>query len=206
VPGSPAPVRRRPQCPARGSSRSPRCHGQHQASSAEDLREANEDHLRTGQVGEAGPFFYAAAGDLRGAGREEKEGKETLDAPENDIQHIHCIHLSTTFLFFSIQQHCLSPFLDPARSPAGRGAGGYRVGLVGAGVSCTPSTIEPISRAQYRLQPAISEGVRWDQITSSPLPVKPSSVVSRYSSPEAIERMALATPAASSGTGKRRFM
>jgi hypothetical protein len=44
-------------------------HRQHQANSTEDLREANEDYLRTGQVGEAGPFVYATAEDLRGAGR-----------------------------------------------------------------------------------------------------------------------------------------
>jgi hypothetical protein len=62
-----------------------RRHGQDQAGGAEDLREASEDHLRTGQLGEPGPSLYAAAKDLRGAGREEEEGKEPMNRAMDQI-------------------------------------------------------------------------------------------------------------------------
>src|SRR5207245_1867837 len=63
------------------------------AGRAQHLRDPDDHHHRTGQVGEPGPSLHAAADELRGACRQEKQRDEPLHAPEDCVQHIHCITL-----------------------------------------------------------------------------------------------------------------
>jgi catechol 2,3-dioxygenase-like lactoylglutathione lyase family enzyme len=107
------------------------------------------------------------------------------------------------------------------KSPRGAWRGGWEQGSIPTGPTTRPSPTSPIPTATDGCcrnaasatspgapRPASPRAPRrwWRHIAWRPSAVTVSTVASGCSSPEAIERMARATPAGSSGTGKRRFM